>query len=150
MVIDFATAVSPYLTLAGFIVGLGAVTVIDILGWLGRYSPYWTEATTRTHKVTKPLIWLGMTLVLFGGALLFARENFPPISWYFFGALSVLIVNGLFLSFAVSPFLLQREREGLASEPLPASWQQKIAVSFVVSFLGWWSTFLLVVWFITS
>ena len=55
-----------YLHLAGFIIGLGAVTVIDLHGFLGRKSPYWTEATTRTHKVTKPLIWLGMTLAIMG------------------------------------------------------------------------------------
>ena len=58
-----------YLHLAGFIIGLGAVTVIDLHGFLGRKSPYWTEATTRTHKVTKPLIWLGMTLAIMGAVV---------------------------------------------------------------------------------
>jgi hypothetical protein len=53
-----------FLLLAGFIIGLGAVTVIDIHGFLGRRSSYWTEATTRAHKVTKPLIWLGIALAL--------------------------------------------------------------------------------------
>ena len=52
-----------FIILAGFIIGLGAVTVIDIHGFLGRRSNYWTEATTRTHKVTKPLIWIGITLL---------------------------------------------------------------------------------------
>ncbi len=42
--------------IAGFVIGLGAVTVVDIHGFLGRTSAYWTEATTRTHKVTKPMI----------------------------------------------------------------------------------------------
>jgi hypothetical protein len=49
-----------FLFIAGFIVGLGAITVIDIHGFLGQKSSYWTEATTRTHKVTKPLIWIGL------------------------------------------------------------------------------------------
>ena len=40
-----------FIHLAGFVIGLGAVTVIDLHGFLGRKSPYWTEATTRTHKV---------------------------------------------------------------------------------------------------
>lgn len=45
-----------FLFLAGFVIGLGAVSVIDVLGFLGRTSRYWTEATVRAHKVTKPLI----------------------------------------------------------------------------------------------
>ncbi|MDO8659167.1 MAG: hypothetical protein Q7K54_01055 [Candidatus Parcubacteria bacterium] len=49
-----------FVFISGFIVGLGAVTVIDIHGFLGRKSSYWTEATTRTHKVTKPMIWVGI------------------------------------------------------------------------------------------
>ena len=64
-----------YIHLAGFIIGLGAVTVIDLHGFLGRKSPYWTEATTRTHKVTKPLIWLGMTLAIMGAWIFHDRHG---------------------------------------------------------------------------
>jgi hypothetical protein len=135
-----------YLHLAGFIIGLGAVTVIDLHGFLGRQSPYWTEATTRTHKVTKPLIWLGLTLAILG-AVIFHRQP----GWTFPLALQaaiagVLIVNGFFLSFRVSPFLLRREREGRASELLPPEWQKKIITAFVISFAGWWSALLLTVY----
>ncbi len=49
--------------------GLGAVTVIDLHGFLGRTSSYWTEATIRTHKITKPLIWKGMFLAILGGII---------------------------------------------------------------------------------
>jgi hypothetical protein len=31
-----------FLIISGYIIGLGAVTVIDILGFLGRKSSYWT------------------------------------------------------------------------------------------------------------
>lgn len=57
MTLDF---LGLFLSLSGFVLGLGAVTVIDIHGFLGRKSQYWTEATTRTQKVTKPLIWVGI------------------------------------------------------------------------------------------
>jgi len=135
-----------FIHLAGFVIGLGAVTVIDLHGFLGRHSPYWTEATTRTHKVTKPLIWLGMTLAILG-AWLFHRNR----SWTFSLALQALIalaliVNGLFLSFRVSPFLLRREREGRAAELLPPEMQKKIALAFAVSFAGWWGGLLLTVY----
>jgi len=139
-----------YLHLAGFIIGLGAVTVIDLHGFLGRKSPYWTEATTRTHKVTKPLIWLGIALAILGAWMFHDGHG-----WTFSVALQalialVLILNGVFLSFSVSPFLLQREREGRASELLPPEWQKKISIAFILSFAGWWGALLLTVYQVLS
>lgn len=136
-----------FVLLAGFVIGLGAVTVIDIHGFLGRRSNYWTEATTRTHKVTKPLIWIGITLALIGGGILYRHEPFTGIPLIHTIIACILIVNGLFLSFKVSPFLLAREKDGRASELLPSSWQHKIIVSLIISDIGWWGgLFLLVVY----
>jgi hypothetical protein len=133
--------------LAGFVIGLGAVTVIDIHGFLGRKSAYWTEATTRTHKVTKPLIWIGITLASIGGAIVYRHENVHGIPLIHALLAILLILNGCFLSFSVSPFLLQREKEGRAKELLPVSWQRKITASLIISDIGWWGgLFLLVVY----
>ncbi len=134
-----------FLLIAGFVVGLGAVTVIDLHGFLGRRSNYWTEATVRTHKITKPLIWLGTMLAVIGGIIYF-RIN-PPVwqAGYLMFIAPVLILNGCFLSFSVSPYLLNKEKEGRANEILPDAWQRKITASFVISFLGWWGALLLVV-----
>jgi len=63
-VFSWADILGLFLFIAGFIIGLGAVTVIDLHGFLGRKSSYWTEATIRTHKVTKPLIWIGILLAI--------------------------------------------------------------------------------------
>lgn len=139
-----------YVHLAGFVIGLGAVTVIDLHGFLGRKSPYWTEATTRTHKVTKPLIWLGIALAILGAWMFHDGHG-----WTFSVALQalialILILNGVFLSFSVSPFLLQREREGRASELLPLEWQKKISIAFILSFAGWWGALLLTVYQVLS
>ena len=150
MLSELALYSAPFITLAGFVIGLGAVTVIDVLGWLGRHSPYWTEATTRAHKVTKPLIWLGLLLVLIGSLLLFNSLNFPVSSYFYFGTLSILILNGSYLSCVVSPYLLSREHAGAADQPLPISWQHKIFVSFILSFVGWWSLFLYTVYLVTT
>lgn len=134
------------LLLAGFIIGLGAVTVIDIHGALGQRSAYWTEATIRTHKVTKPLIWIGIALASLGGAI-FYQGHFDASIPRLLGMIAVLlVVNGFFLSGRVSPFLLQREREGRATEPLPPVWQRSILASLLVSDVGWWSALVLVVW----
>ena len=139
-----------FLLIAGFVIGLGAVTVIDIHGFLGRKSNYWTEATTRTHKVTKPMIWAGIVLAIIGGAIFFRNEAFAGITVYLSIIAGVLIVNGLFLSFSVSPYLLQRERDGKAGELLPYSWQRKIIVGLILSDLGWWSSLVLVVWYLVT
>jgi hypothetical protein len=135
-----------FIFLAGFVIGLGAVTVIDMHGFLGRKSPYWTESTIRAHKVTKPLIWLGYSLALIGGSIFYRENGLSGVAAFHALAAVLLFFNGLFLSFWVSPRLLQRERDGRAQELLPASWQGKIAVSFVVSFTGWWGSLFLLVW----
>lgn len=142
MVLDF---VGLLLLFVGYVIGLGAVTVIDIHGFLGRKSSYWTEATTRTHKVTKPMIWAGTFLAIIGGFLFFRNEPFVGLPVYLLLTALVLIVNGCFLSFSVSPYLLRREREGQSSKLLPASWQGKILVSLLFSDLGWWGSLILLV-----
>jgi len=131
MVLEF---IKFFFLISGFIIGLGAVTVIDLHGFFARKSNYWTLATTRTHKITKPLIWIGILLLSIGGLLLY-KDLFLILHIVL---ISLLMLNGLFLSFVVSPFLLKREREGLESELLPDKFQKKIFISFIISDLGWW------------
>ncbi len=139
-----------FIFIAGFIIGLGAVTVIDIHGFLGRRSGYWTEATVRTHKVTKPLIWLGITLAIVGGLILYRGVPFGGIPLYQAMLAGILILNGIFLSFYVSPFLLKKEREGRQQDLLPASLQSKIIISFIISDIGWWGGLFLLVLYLNT
>lgn len=139
-----------FIMLAGFVIGLGAVTVIDIHGFLGRKSPYWTLATTRTHKVTKPLIWIGMTLAIIGGVLLYRDQALAGIPLIHAVVAIVLILNGLFLSFRVSPYLLAKEKAEHADELLPKSWQDRIIVSLIVSDIGWWGSLALLVVYVSK
>lgn len=138
-----------FLLIAGFIIGLGAVTVIDWHGFLARKSHYWTEATIRTHKVTKPLIWVGTCLAILGGVLFYWGQPFWGIPMWHAIIAIMLILNGMFLSFSVSPFLLERERMGYADELLPTAWQRKVAVSFILSDIGWWTAVVLLVVYLT-
>ena len=138
------------ITIAGFVIGLGAVTVIDLHGFLGRKSSYWTEATTRTHKVTKPMIWIGTVLATIGSVLLYWGDGWTTLHMWQAAILVALILNGLFLTFSVSPFLLSREKRGKQKELLPKSWQGKITVSFLVSFFGWWSQVLMFSWYVVE
>lgn len=139
-----------FIFLAGFIIGLGAVTVIDTLGFLGRKSPYWTETTIRTHKVTKPLIWIGIVFACIGGFVFYQGQALSGIPLYHLSIAIILILNGCFLSFYVSPYLLKQEREGRSQELLPAALQMKITLSFIVSFLGWWGGLVLLVMYLTQ
>lgn len=140
-----------FLLIAGFVVGLGAVLVIDIHGFLGRNSSYWTVATTRAHKVTKPLIWIGTFLAIIGGLIFYREQPFSDIPFLHSIFAVILILNGLFLSFVVSPFLLKKEQEGKDGELLPQSLQNKIIFSFIISALFWWSSlFLLVLYMVNS
>src|SRR3989338_5568369 len=102
--IEWSDAIGLFLLLAGFVIGLGAVTVIDIHGFLGRKSSCWTEATTRTHRVTKPMIWAGMGLAVIGGLFFYRHEPFADIPLIHTIIAAALVVNGYFLSFRVSPF----------------------------------------------
>lgn len=145
IILDF---VGLFIFIAGFIIGLGAVTVIDIHGFLGRKSSYWTEATTRTHKVTKPMIWAGIVMVLIGGFIFYRDAGLSGIPLIHLLIAIALIINGYFLSFKVSPFLLNREREGRSGELLPSSWQNKIIISLIISDIGWWGGLALLVYYI--
>ncbi len=146
----FINALGLLLLIAGFIIGLGAVTVIDLHGFLGRKSSYWTEATTRTHKVTKPLIWIGIGLLLVGALIVYRNQHINTLVLIQIISVPFMILNGIFLSFSVSPFLLQREREGRSGELLPSSWQKKITISFIVSFISWWGNLILTVIYLNS
>ncbi len=147
-VFSWIDIVGLFLFIAGFIIGLGAVTVIDLHGFLGRKSSYWTEATIRTHKITKPLIWIGMFLAIVGGIITYRSIGLAGTALIHAFLAVVLILNGCFLSFWVSPQLLRREKEGKARELLPADLQMKIAMSFIISVIGWWSSLFILIWYI--
>ncbi len=137
-----------FLLLTGFIIGLGAVTVIDVHGFLARHSSYWTAATIRSHKITKPLIWLGFSLILIGAMLFYRQSWLNGVVLFQAVMMVILLLNGLFLSFVISPKLLTLEKEGKADEPLPLKLRNIIAVSFMFSFLCWWGNVILLVWYL--
>lgn len=109
-----------FITVVGFIIGLGAVTVIDIHGVLGKFFAYWRAAAVRTHKITMPLIWIG-TLVVGIGYVLSSSQG-VDLSWLWY-IYAILILNGSFLSFIVSPKLIANEKSGNPEAELPNLWQ---------------------------
>ncbi len=139
-----------FIFMSGFIIGLGAVTVIDILGFLARKSSYWTQTTIRTHKVTKVLIWLGVSLTIVGAILFYSNFSLGYTVLIHSISLIFLILNGIFLSFKLSPYLIKKEINNKDTELISKSWQNKIIVSFLLSLILWWSNLALFVIFIYS
>jgi len=146
--VPWLDVVGLFLFIAGFVIGLGALTVIDLHGLFGRNSAYWTEATVRTHKITKPLIWLGVILATIGGVITYRDTGLTGTATLHLILLFILVPNGMFLSFVVSPHLLKQEREGRAGELLSPKWQHRVTISFIISATGWWSALFLLVWHI--
>lgn len=128
-----------FLHIAGLIIGLGAVTVIDTLGYLSRESLYWTRITVGAHHVTKPLIWAGTLLLTFSWLFLYgsASINVAVIKTIL---IFVVIINGSFLSLYVSPRL--DKTRGLFDKWL----QRKVIVSMILSFVCWWSIVLITIY----
>lgn len=122
-----------FLHFAGIIIGLGAVSVIDTMGFISRKSKHLTQMTIEAHHVTKPLIWLGTTIVFLSWIFLFNGSNIAVVKTIILG---ILILNGSFLSFYISPRLDRLSGKG---KLIPQNLQKKITLSFIVSFLGWWS-----------
>ncbi len=122
-----------FIHFAGIIIALGAVTVIDILGFLSRKSKSWTQVTIATHHVTKLLIWFGTALMTLSWIFLFGNSTFAYIKSVL---IVLLIANGSFLSFYVSPRLDMLCRK---NKLFPKKLQYKVMVSAFISFCCWWS-----------
>lgn len=127
---------------AGIIIGLGATTVIDTLGFSSRKSKDRTQTTINAHHITKPLIWIGIILVLSTWVLINLGDYNFNLSIEKSLIIFLLLCNGIFLSFYVSPRLDTFIGEKVL---LPKNLQIKIAISLVVSFILWWSLVLITI-----
>lgn len=128
--------------IAGIIIGLGAVTVIDFMGFISRKDKKWTQTTIQAHHVTKPLIWIGTILVVLSWIFILFQEGFTNINSIKTIILIILIFNGSFLSFHISSRLDKLAGKNVL---LPKALQNSIAVSMIISFIGWWSFVILTI-----
>jgi len=122
-----------FLHFAGIIIALGSVTVIDTMGFFSRKSKYQTQVTIEAHHITKPLIWIGTIpmaiswFFLYDGSILSIWKSI---------LITIVILNGAFLSFYISPNL-----DKLIGKKVLIPWklQSKIILSMLLSFICWWS-----------
>lgn len=129
--------------LAGIIIGLGAVTVIDVMGFFSRKDKKKTQDTISAHHTTKPLIWTGTIIVLITWIFMLRGNSLEGIYLWKTLLLIVMILNGFFLSFHISPRLNRLIGKKVL---LPTSLQAKITFSLVISFLSWWSFVIITIW----
>ena len=125
--------------IAGLIIGLGAVSVIDTLGFRSRNSKEKTQVTIHAHHTTKSLIWLGTFLIILSWFFLYDGSFLSNIKSFI---LVIMILNGVFLSFYVSPRL---DKLIGKKSLLPRSLQIKITISMLVSFFSWWTFVILTI-----
>jgi len=119
----------------GIIIALGAVTVIDVMGFFSRKSIKKTQETIVAHHTTKPLIWVGTIIVLISWVFILIQKNFGEIEIIKSILLVIIILNGCFLSFHISPRLSKMKG---VKKLLNKSLQIKIGISLVVSLISWW------------
>lgn len=120
----------------GIIIALGAVTVIDTMGFFSRKSIKKTQETIAAHHTTKPLIWIGIIIVLITWIIMIWGESFEGIYFWKSLLLVIMILNGCFLSFVISPKL---DKMIGIRKLIPKKLQIKIIMSLIVSFITWWS-----------
>ncbi|MBT4257850.1 hypothetical protein HOD88_01550 [archaeon] len=129
-----------FLHFVGIIIALGAVTVIDTMGFFSRKDKKKTQDTISAHHTTKPLIWIGTIIVLVTWIFILFSREIGTIEIIKSILLIIMIFNGAFLSFHISPRLDKLIGKKVL---LPNKLQAKIAISLVISFFSWWTFVLL-------
>ncbi|MCA9478348.1 MAG: hypothetical protein KC535_04325 [Nanoarchaeota archaeon] len=122
--------------LMGIILMVGSVSVIDIFGFVARKSKQWTYNTIEAHYITKPLIWIGASITTITWIVLLMKIPFTTPALIKTMIIPLLLLNGSFLSFHISPKLSKRRGK---RSLLPQSLQKKIGISFLISIVLNWS-----------
>jgi len=125
-----------FLHIAGIIIMVGSVAIIDVFGFVARNSKKWTYNTIEAHHITKPMIWLGGAITITTWLLILTEIEFDLYAKLKTAIIPLLLINGAFLSFYISPKLDKQRGE---MKLLPMSMQRKIAVSFMISLILNWS-----------
>ncbi len=136
-----------FLHLAGIIIMVGSVTVIDVFGFISRNSRKWTDNTIEAHYITKPLIWFGAILTSITWIILLFYIEFDIYAKLKTAIIPLLLLNGAFLSFYISPILSKQRGKG---ELLSKKLKLKIAVSFIISLTLNWLFVLLTIFILTK
>src|SRR3989338_10640549 len=119
--------------LASLIVGMGAVVVIDVFGFLWLFKKIKTTFIIRVAHITQRLIWIGWAgLVLSGIGLIILKgyiDNLTMIKLYF---VALVGANGIFLH------TIKKSFEALPDLATVPAWLKfRICFATAISQIGW-------------
>lgn len=123
-----------FIHLISLIIGFGAVVVVDTFGLLWVMKKIKLATVNQTANITQRLIWLGWLGLVISGTILVVRRgsvsNITTLKIFF---VAMLGLNGIFLH------LIKKSFDKLANaEVIPAIYKFRIALTSVISQLGWW------------
>ncbi|MDQ3014640.1 MAG: hypothetical protein M3Q73_02160 [bacterium] len=123
-----------FIHVISFIIGFGAVIVIDTFGSLWLIKRVKLATVNTVANVTEKLIWLGWSgLVLSGSVLLYHKGFIDNLTWIKLFFVLMLGLNGLFLH------SIKKSMERLGTpEELPKIIMFRTALASAISQLGWW------------
>ena len=128
-----------FIHLISLVVGFGAVIVVDTFGLLWVMKKISLQTVNQTANITQRLIWLGwLGLVASGMTLVVMRGSVSNITLIKIFFVAMLGVNGIFLH------LIKKNFDKLAGlEKIPAIYKFRIALTSVISQLGWWGAIII-------
>jgi hypothetical protein len=138
------------LHIVGTALGVGAVTVGDMLFFRALKTKRIDESMVETWKTVSQIVWTGLALLFFSGVFFFvvyrlgmpARLNlaFTSKFWIKMIIVGVLSLNGLFMHFNMIPTLERLAREGgkLSSQLFQKS-AGRFFASGAISFTSWYA-----------
>jgi hypothetical protein len=123
-----------FIHIISFIIGFGAVIVIDTFGLLWLLKKTKLATVNTVADVTEKLIWVGwFGLILSGTVLLLEKGFIDNLTWIKLFFVAMLGVNGLFLH------SIKKSMERLGNpEELPKSIMFRTGLASSISQLGWW------------
>jgi len=123
-----------FIHLISLIMGFGAVIVIDTFGLLWVMNKIKLQTVNQTANITQRLIWIGwLGLVITGTILVLMRGSISNITMVKVFFVAMLGVNGIFLHLIKKNFDKLKDLENI-----PAIYKFRIALTSVISQLGWW------------
>ncbi len=128
-----------FIHVTSFIVGFGAVIVIDMFGSLWILKKVKLSQVNFVAGITQRLIWVGWTgLVLSGIGLILHKgyvDNLTMIKLFF---VALLGLNGLFLHF------IKKSTEHIGdNDEMPALARFRITLASAISQMGWWGAIII-------
>ncbi len=116
------------------VVGMGAVIVIDTFGTLWLFKKVSLRYVMSVADVTQRLIWVGWSgLVVSGTGLLVLKGFIDNLTWMKLFFVALVGANGVLMH------VVKKSLEALPNETVPARLRFRIALTSVISQVGWWS-----------